>query len=693
VNDDEPNVNDMINDKLIHPRSIVVVGGSGDRRKPGGKVLENLLRSGFRGELYVVNPRGGEVQGVPAYREVSELPQVDLAILAVAAKYTLPAVEILARDKGTRAFIILSAGFGEESSEGAALEKEIVRVVERYDATLIGPNCIGVITPSYSGVFTTPAPAPDPEGVTLVSGSGATAVFIMEAGITMGLTFASVFSVGNSAQNGVEEVLAYLDEHFDPATSSKVILLYMESIRKPRMLLRHAASLVRKGCRIAAVKAGVTDAGSRAASSHTGAMAGSDEAAAALFRKAGLVRCHSRQELVTVAGVMRHPLPRGRRFAVITHAGGPAVMLTDTLAAQGLEVPPLQGPAAEELRQQLFPGSSVRNPIDFLATGTAEQLDAIIEACDNAFDNIDAMVVIFGSPGLFPVDEVYDVLDRRMRTSRKPIYPVLPSVINVRREIEAFIARGHVHFSDEVVLGRALGRVLLTPTPAPAAGAAAGITLPALTTREGYLPPDEVHRLLREAGIPVVEEKVCETPEEALSFAMETGFPVVMKAVGLLHKSDAGGVITGITTPEGVEEAFDRLTSLENVTAVLVQPMVRGYELFAGVKREGPFGHLILAGLGGIFVETLRDYAAALTPLSSEEALQMIRSLRAYPLFKGLRGKKGISEERFAGILVNLSRLAESLPTIAEMDLNPLIAEGENIVAVDARIRLEKSGM
>ncbi len=680
----------MLNEAIISPRSIVVVGGSEDTRKPGGKVLENLLKGSFGGDLYVVNPKADEVQGVRSFRDVKDLPPVDLAILAIAAPYTLPAVEVLAGEKGTKGFIILSAGFGEESAEGAALEREIVRVVEAHGGALIGPNCIGVITPVYSGVFTTPIPKLDPQGVTLISGSGATAVFIMEAGMPNGLSFASVFSVGNSAQTGVEDVLAYLDEHFDPETSSRVILLYMESIKKPRLLLRHAASLIRKGCRIAAVKAGVSAAGGRAASSHTGAMAGSDEAAEALFRKAGIVRCHSRQELVTTGGVMMYPLPQGRRFAVITHAGGPAVMLTDTLSQEGLEVPPIEGPAADALKEKLFPGSSVKNPIDFLATGTAQQLGEIIDACERDFDNIDAMVVIFGSPGLFPVDDVYALLDEKMRTSRKPIFPVLPSVINVMREIEDFIARGRINFPDEVVLGRALGRVLNTPPPAPEeATAAAGSPEITQSLPEGYLDPPEVNRLLREAGIPVVRERVCDTPEEAVSFALETGFPVVMKVVGLLHKSDAGGVITDITSADGIEDAWERLMEIDGVSSALVQPMLSGTELFAGVKKEGDFGHLILCGLGGIFVEVLRDYASGLAPLTRDEALRMIRSLKSHALFKGVRGKKPVSEEAFAEILVKLSRLTEQVPQIAEMDLNPLLAEGEKIIVVDARIRVD----
>ncbi|HHJ11444.1 MAG TPA: CoA-binding protein [Bacteroidetes bacterium] len=680
----------MINEKLLNPGSIVVIGGSDDTRKPGGRVLENLIKGNYAGRLYVVNPKADRVQGIRSFHDVKDLPRVDLAILAIAARFTLPAVEVLAREKGVKAFIILSAGFGEESPEGAELEKQIVRVIEENGGALIGPNCIGVITPAYSGVFTTPVPKLDPNGVTLISGSGATAVFIVEAGMPNGLSFAAVYSVGNSAQNGVEDVLAYMDEHFDPENSSKVILLYLEAIHDPLSLLRHASSLVRKGYRIAAVKAGTSVAGSLAASSHTGAMTGSDEAAAALFRKAGIVRCYSREELVTVAGVMSHPLPEGKNFAVITHAGGPAVMLTDTLSEEGLHVPPLTGPAAEALKDKLFPGSSVKNPVDFLATGTAEQLGYIIDACEKDFENIDAMVVIFGSPGLFPVDDVYDLLDQKMKSCRKPIFPVLPSVINVKREIENFIARGRINFPDEVVLGRALGKVLNRPGPFFEEKTIEKKEKVVEDFPEGYLNPFTVHRLLTEAGIPVVKEKVCNSLQEALAFAREMGFPAVMKAVGLVHKSDAGGVITGIASEKEVEESFGKIMQIEGVDSVLLQPMLQGTELFAGVKREPGFGHIVLCGLGGIFIEVLRDYMATLAPLEEEEALYLIRHLKGYKLFRGTRGKPGIDERAFSRILMALARMTEKYPAIAEIDLNPLLAEENRITVVDARIRIEK---
>nr|NQU89173.1 CoA-binding protein [Bacteroidota bacterium] len=268
----------MVTRELIDPKSIVVVGGSNDITKPGGKILKNLIDSGYQGKLYVSNPKESEVQGIKSYRKLDALPEVELAILAIAAKYTLQTIEYLAYVKGTKAFIIISAGFSEESEEGRVLEQKIVDVVDSVKGSLIGPNCIGVLTPNHASVFTEPIPKLNPQGIDFISGSGATAVFIMESAIPKGLTFNSVFSVGNSAQMGVEEILEYLDDTYDPATGSKVKLLYIENIDKPNKLLLHASSLIRKGCRIAAIKAGSSEAGSRAASSHTGALASPDVA-------------------------------------------------------------------------------------------------------------------------------------------------------------------------------------------------------------------------------------------------------------------------------------------------------------------------------------------------------------------------------------------------------------------------------
>lgn len=685
----------MITKQLIAPKSIVVVGGSDDIQKPGGKVLKNLIDHNFEGSLYVVNPKADVVQGISCNKNVESLPHVDLAIIAIAAKFCPQTVRVLANEKETRAFIILSAGFHEESEEGAKLEQEIVDIINSVNGSLIGPNCIGVMNSNYAGVFTTPVPNLNPKGIDFISGSGATAVFIMEAGMPKGLTFASVYSVGNSAQMGVEDILKDMDENFDPATSSHIKLLYVESINKPQMLLKHASSLIRKGCKIAAIKSGGSEAGSRAASSHTGALASNDVAVDALFLKAGIVRCNGREELATVAGIFMHPELTGKRVAIITHAGGPAVMLTDSLSNNKLEIPSITGPKAESLLAKLFPGSSVANPIDFLATGTAEQLGHIIDACENDFDNVDAMAVIFGSPGLFPVYDVYDLLDRKMSECKKPIYPILPSIINVKDEIEHFLAKGRVNFPDEVVFGNALAKVF--HTPAPQDEIVAQLKVDEKTIRQiidsadnGYLMPDKVQQLLDAAGITRAGEAVVTSASEAQKAAAQLGYPVVMKVVGPVHKSDVGGVVLNVKTPEAVASEFERMIKIKDTTAILIQPMLSGVELFVGAKREDKFGHMVLCGLGGIFIEVLKDVNAGITPISHNEALDLIHRLKSYKILQGVRGQEPVNEQHLAEIVTRVSALVTIAPEIFEMDLNPLLGRKERVVAVDARIRIEK---
>ena len=694
----------MINQQLLKPKSIVVVGGSNNVHKPGGSIVRNIISGGFEGPLHIVNPKEDEVQGIKAVHDVKDIPQTDLAVLVVAAKYCPDYVDFLCAEKGVRAFVIISAGFGEETKEGAALEQRILDTCEKFGAALIGPNCIGLLNRNHHSVFTLPIPQLNPQGVDFVSGSGATAVFILESAVIKGLQFNSVWSIGNGKQIGIEDVLMYMDEHFDPETDSKVKLLYIENISNPDKLLFHACNLIRKGCRIAAIKAGSSESGSRAASSHTGAIASSDSAVEALFRKAGIVRCFSREELTTVGCIFTLPPLKGRNFAIVTHAGGPGVMLTDALSKGGLNVPHIEGPLADELKSKLFPGSSVANPIDFLATGTPEQLGTVIDYCENKFDHIDAIAVIYGTLGLTQLYGAYDVLDQKIRECKKPIFPVLPSLHTAGPEVEEFLKKGHVNFSDEVTLATALSQVMNTPPPAPPEVQLYGIDIPRLnkiifreTSRlkfegltSGYLAPDTVREILACAGIPLVPEMVSTSKDELTAFAQKVGFPVVAKVVGPVHKSDVGGVALNIRTPEHLALEFDRMMQIQDATGVMVQKMLKGTELFIGAKYEERFGHVVLCGLGGIFVEVLKDVSSGLAPLSYGEAWSMIRSLRGYKILKGTRGQRGINEQKFADIIVRLSTLLRFATEIKEMDLNPLLANEDDIVAVDARILIER---
>ena len=690
----------MIAKELLNPRSIVICGASSDIHKPGGKALKNLLESSFSGPVYAVNPKETEVQGIKCYAKVEDLPQVDCAILCIAAKFCAQTVDVLTQQKGTKGFIIVSAGFSEENAEGAAIEKHIVDSINAVGGSLIGPNCTGFLNTNYSGCFDTPIPKLDPKGVDFITGSGATAVFIKEYGMTNGLKFNSVWAVGNSAQLGIEDVLEHLDETFDPEKSSHVIMLYMEKVGDPQRLLKHSRSLINKGCHIAAIKSGGSAAGSRAASSHTGALATNDAAVDALFRKAGIVRCQNRQELTTVCGVFMYPEIKGNRCAVITHAGGPAVMLTDVLSNGGMEVPSLKDhPASPALLEKLFGGSSVGNPIDFLATGTAEQLGYIIDTVENEYTDIDFSVVIFGSPGLFSNREVYALLDEKMKTCKKPIFPVLPSIINVKDEIQEFIDRGRINFPEECVLGNAICKVYNTPKPQPE-----NVDQPAIDVarirktvdrcKDGYMEIADYNELLDAAGISRKKSVEVSKVEDALAFAKEVGcskdVPLVMKVVGPLHKSDVGGVTLGVKDLETVEKEFNRLIVIPETYAVEMYPMLDGTDVYIGAIRDPKFGHQIFFGLGGIFIEVLKDVQSALAPISAAEAKEALTKLRGYKILQGVRGQEAVNIDLYAEQIARVSALVQAAPEIAEMDLNPLLGNPRYVTAVDARIRLEK---
>lgn len=685
----------MLHKNLINPKSIVVVGASNNTQTPGGRVLKNLINNNFKGNLYTVNPKETEVQGIKCYQNISEIPNVDLAIIAIAAKFTLETIKVLTRQKKTKGFIIFSAGFSEKDIAGKQVEKQLVNEINSVGGTLLGPNNIGIINQNYAGVFTTPIPKLNTKGVDFISGSGATAVFIIEAAMATGLTFSSVYSVGNSAQIGVEEILEHLDETHNSETSSKIKLLYIESIANPKKLLKHTTSLIKKGCKIAAIKAGSSLAGSRAASSHTGALANSDVAVDALFKKAGIIRCYGRNELIMIASIFTHPELNGKNIAIITHAGGPAVMLTDTLSKNGLKVPKIKSKESEELLTKLYSGASVSNPIDFLATGTAQQLEIIIDYCEHKFTNIDAMIVIFGSPGLFEVYDVYDVLHKKIRECKKPIFPVLPSVVNAKNEIEHFISKGNINFSDEILFGNALAKTIkITPVTiennTKNTKQLKPIRVIIENAKNGYLHPKQVKELLIAAEIPMVTEVICTTKQACLLAIQELEFPVVIKVVGPVHKSDIGGIILNINSEEKLAASFDKIMQIDGATAVLLQPMKKGIELFIGAKKEGNFGHLVLCGLGGIYIEILKDINTSLAPVSKNEAIQMIQDLKSYKIIQGIRNQEGINENLFAELVTKISNLVTMSPEIIELDLNPLFGNPKEIFAIDARIRIKK---
>jgi acetyltransferase len=471
-------------------------------------------------------------------------------------------------------------------------------------------------------------------------------------------------------------------------------LLDLESIKNPFKFLKHASSLILKGCKIAAIKSGHSEAGSRAATSHTGAMSSSDTVVRALFKKAGIVYCSGRAELISVGCIFQSKTLVGKNIAIVTHAGGSAVMLTDALSSRGLCVPPIQNNEADELLKKLHPGSTISNPIDFLATGTAEQLGMIVDFCEKQ-ENIDAIIVVFGSPGLFNVKRAYEILDQKMDSCKKPIYPVLPSLINAKEEINQFLAKGNINFPDEVVLGLALPHVYFCPAPTLGLAKLSDMKDGAIRSIinqnvDGYLNPENARELAQAAGIEMAKEVECVNLEDLVKSKEVMEFPLAMKVIGPVHKTEVNGVSLHINSWEKLVSEFNRMLKIPDSKGVLVQEMVDGEELFVGAAKEGEFGHLIMCGLGGIHVEVLKDVAYGLAPLSREEAIEMVESLKGYPILTGYRNRKGIDIEKYVDAIVRVSSLVHLAPEINELDINPFKGGPNYLKAVDIRIKIKK---
>jgi acetyltransferase len=672
----------MINSALLNPRSIAVVGASHSMDKPGGRMVLNLLEGGFKGKVYPVNPKEKDICGLKVFNSLLDLPPVDLAILAVSPQNCLESVDFLSQNKATQAFIIIAAGFSETGTEGKTIEDKIRTLANERQLSIIGPNCIGVLNKHYKAVFVSPPPVIYPNGVDFVSASGALAVFLFDLAAKHGLRFGSIFTVGNSVCNGVEEVLQYWDDTFSPGVSSFVKMVYAEQIRKPELFFKQVHSLRKKGCSVLVLKPGDSKAGARAALSHTGAFAGDARAYALLIEKAGAIRCYSREELVYTACIVSQKKLQGRNLAIVTQAGGPAVMLTDQLDLSGLRVPEIDKATQELFSKYLNPGSSVTNPVDMLATANKDQLVYILQECEK-LAYIDGMIVIYGKTGMEDLIQTYSVLFEVTKKLTKPVYAVLPSVNIAQTEIAHFNSLGGYAFSDEVVLARALGNIINTSDLATEFCFVPANEENQMPDRK-ILTETEVIERLRKAGIPMVKTFLCRSPDDLEKSAIQ--FPVVAKVMGVVHKTEVGGVILNINNKAELLTVYEKLKLIKGATGVLVQQMVSGTELFLGGKKHPGIGFSVHAGIGGIFVEIIGDVASKLVPVNKSEALDMLSALKARKLFEGYRNLPAVNEDAFAELLVLFSQMFTIYPDIDEIDLNPLIANSESIVAVDARI-------
>ena len=692
---------------FFEPRAVAVIGASRQRGTIGGEIFHNLLNYAFKGPVYPVNPVAGVIEGVPSYPSIEAIPDpVDLAVIVVPAASVVDVATACAR-KGVKALVVISAGFSETGKEGKARQAELLRVCRGAGMRLIGPNCMGIANTNPSVLLdATFAPGVPPRGrVGFSSQSGALGLAIMEFANSLGLGISTFVSVGNKADISGNDLLRYWEADDD----TDVILLYLESFGNPKKFSEIARRVGRKKP-IAVVKSGRSAAGARATSSHTGALiAASDVTVDALFRQAGVVRTDTLAELFDVASLLANqPLPNGRRVGIITNAGGPAILCADACEARDLEVPVLSDSSQAKLRAFLPAGASVGNPVDMIASAPAEHYRQAIEIVGTD-ENIDSLIVIFTPPLVTRADDVAESIVEAVRhvDKSKPLLSVFLSAHEAPKELQtAKVCIPSYSFPETaaIALARATRyrqwRDRHETYPAKfediRTDEAAAVVAAALARHEGWLTPGEVAKICSCYGLPLIEQRFVETVEEAGAAADEIGGEIALKAIapGVIHKTEAGAVRLHLDGADAVRaaarEMSETLSSLGHAAlSFVVQRMAkRGVEMLVGVVHDPQFGPVVACGAGGVQVELLRDVSVRLTPLSNEDASEMIRELKTYPLLTGFRGSVPADVTALEDGLLRVSAMVEDLPQIAELDCNPFMVHESGATILDARIRV-----
>jgi acetyl coenzyme A synthetase (ADP forming)-like protein len=673
------------------PISVAVVGASPRRGSIGGELFRNIIDADFAGTVYPVNRTAASVAGVRAYGTVREVPEpVDLVVICVPGERVLDA----ARDAlatGVRALCVISAGFAEVGAKGAARQEELLEIVRAHGARLVGPNCLGVAVPSI-GLNATFAPRPLPSGgIGFSSQSGALGLALLEKAVDRNLGFSTFVSIGNKADVSSNDLLEWWED--DDATTT--VLLYLESFGNPRKFA-HVAARVARRKPIIALKAGVSQAGARAASSHTAALAGSDAAADALFERAGVLRARDLEELLDVAALLStQPLPAGRRVAILTNAGGLGILCTDASEAAGLELAELAPATLHALEAVLPAEASRRNPVDLLGSATAATYAQTLPAVLGD-PGVDAVIVLFVPPVVAGAVDVAEAIDEAVRRSEtaKPVLAVVLSADGtpeILRRTGSPVATFPYPESAARALGFAVRRNEWLQRPVASADLDGArydrATARALVERveEGWLDPADTRRLLACYGVPVAEQRLVSSTTAAVEAARELGLPVAVKAGAAgAHKTETGGVALDLDTEDAVREAAERIGA-----PLLVQTMVRGHvELLAGVVQDPVFGPLVAFAPGGVYAELIDDASFAIAPLAGTDADDLVSTGKAGRLVAGYRGAPAADAAALADLLRSLSALALDNPEVAELDLNPVIASEHGCVVVDARINI-----
>ena len=687
---------------FFQPRGVAVIGASREPGKLGHDAVRNLVEHGYQGPIYPVNPRADVVYGRRVYPTIADVPDpVDLAVIVVPARHVEAAVEACG-ERGLRAVIVVSGGFGEVGPDGAAAEARLAQTAQKYDMALLGPNCIGTIDTHTPLNTTFIAPYPQPGEIALLSQSGALVATILDRAERGGMGFSRIVSLGNEAdvtESAMLEAVA-ADSH------TRAISAYIEGVADGRTFLQTASRIAQEKA-IVALKVGRGEAGAQAVSSHTGALAGTEAAYEAAFRRAGVLRADTLEAMLNWSRALAmQPLPRGNRVAVLTNAGGPGVLAVDALEAAGMQLAPLTEATRDFLRPRVPPASSLANPVDILAgSGPATYalcLDALLRD-----ETVDAVVVITAPQDWFdPVTLAEIVAD--LQSKAKPVLTAIMGPTPDSPAADLLRRRRIPNFDLPEHPGSALGAMWrrrqwldagtddspTMPEPAPDRVRAREIA----AQGEGWLPAETAESLLCAYGIPTAGGGLATTVDEALALAEETGYPVALKlaAADVTHKSDVGGVALDIESPEALREAFAALLEragayTTSIEGAYVQRMVRGgVELIAGVVRDPQFGPLAMLGSGGTQVELLGDVTFELAPVTRRQVAAMLERTTAGRLLAGYRGGPTADRDAVIDTLQRLAGLALDVPAIAEIEMNPLIALAEGVFAVDVRVRTTK---
>ncbi len=693
-------------DTFFRPQSVAIIGASREPEKLGYSVLANLQEGGYEGRLYPVNPQADEILGLKAYPSVLDIPgPVDLAVVVIPYRF-VPAVLEECGQKGIPAVVVISAGFREAGREGLERERELIEIARQYDLRLIGPNCLGVIdtTTPLNATFAAGMPPGGP--IAFMSQSGALGTAVLDIAMAGRIGFSKFVSLGNKADVSEIDLL----EAWGSDSDSRVILIYVEGVPDGQKFIQVARQVTRDKP-VVAIKSGVTKSGSRAVSSHTGSLAGSEAAYKAAFRQAGVIRATSMEALFDCARAFAYqPLLQGNRIGIVTNAGGPGILATDALEHAGLEIPRLSHETVKALTDYLPGAASAANPVDVLGDALADRYEhAIRLVLDDP--KVDGLIVIVTPQAMTEIEQTARAVGRMAQGSDKPVLGCFMGKARIEAGVDLLWQHGVPNY----------------PFPERAAGALAAMRDYRRERERPIFEPEscstciplvrelfdrvrsegrvsigdaEAWTVLEAYGFTVPQSHLAETPEDAIKIADEMGYPVVIKIASpdILHKTDVGGVKLNLRSPDDVRDAFDlmvyragRYVPDANIWGCQVQQMVSGgREVLLGMSRDPQFGPLVAFGLGGIYVEALKDVTFRVAPFSRQEADEMIREIRAYPLLEGVRGEPPADHEAMVDALLRISQLVTDFPEIVELDINPLMVfeEGRGAMAIDMRLVL-----